>query len=171
MDALSFLETTAEISVAFTGFISVFFILARRTGSFHPVIAISIRIILIAGISCPFYAALPLILLDAGLAESLVWRVSGGVVLALAILINLYLFRRRDIYAPKVDRTTLFTAYSLNAITFVLPIANVIGFPFEPSSAAHLATIWSILGIASVNFVGLVLYMLGRPERPDGHDD
>lgn len=170
MDALSFLGTTAETSVAFTGFISVFFILARRTGSFHPVIAISVRIILIAGISCPFYSALPLILLDAGVAESLVWRVSSGVVLAMATVINLYLFRRRNIYAPNVDRTTLFTAYSLNAITIVLPVANVIGFPFKPNSAAHLATIWSILGIASVNFVGLVLYMISRPDKADGNN-
>ena len=166
MDPFSFLETTAEIAIAFTGFISVFFILARRTGSFHPRIAMSIRVILIAGITCPFLAALPLILADANVELTTVWRVSSGAVLALGIAVNLYLFRYRRQFAGAGTGRLMF-AQLLNFFSLVLPLANVVGFPFDPNSAAHLASIWLILGIASINFSGLVLFILSRPDKTD----
>ncbi len=164
MDTYSFLETTAEISIAFTGFISIFFVLARQTGSFHPLTALSIRIILTAGISCPFLAALPLVLSDTPLNETTVWRISSGAVLALGVFINLYLFRHRQVFL-RADRTSVGIAFTLNLASLILPTLNVIGVPFEPNSAAHLASIWSILGIGSINFVGLVLFVLNQPDR------
>ena len=163
MDAYSFLETTAEISIAFVGFISIFFVLARQSGSFHPLTALSIRIILTAGISCPFLAALPLILSGTHLDETVVWRISSGAVLALGLFINIYLFKRRSTFL-KADKASVSLAFALNLASLILPVLNVIGFPYEPNSTAHIASIWSILGIGSINFVGLVLFVLNKPD-------
>ncbi|MEM7097971.1 MAG: hypothetical protein AAF541_06905 [Pseudomonadota bacterium] len=163
MDEFSFLETTAEIAIAFTGFISVFFILARQTGSFHPRIAMSIRVVLIAGITCPFLSALPLILVDLEVEPTAVWRISSGATLALGLTMSTYLFKNRNRFAGAPAIQLIF-ANVLNFFSLILPLANVIGFPSEPNSALHLASIWLILGIASINFVGLVLFILNKPD-------
>ena len=59
MDEFSFLETTAEISIAFAGFVSIFLVLARRDGSFSPDYALTIRSILMPASSVSVLPQLP----------------------------------------------------------------------------------------------------------------
>jgi hypothetical protein len=50
----SFLETTAEVSVAFAGFIGIFLVLATREGRFPPADAWPIRLIVICSVAPVF---------------------------------------------------------------------------------------------------------------------
>jgi hypothetical protein len=74
----SILETTAEVSVAFAGFISIFLVLASRDGRFPLRDAFSIRVIVVSGVSPVFYAILPLLLHSLGVSEPAVWMASSG---------------------------------------------------------------------------------------------
>ncbi len=77
MDESSLLETTAEISVAFAGFIGIFLALAARDGRFPPAESFQIRLIVICSIAPVFLGVLPLLLDLLGWP----WEPSGGLYL------------------------------------------------------------------------------------------
>ena len=62
MTESSFLETTADVAVAFAGFIGVFLVLARRDGRFSADDSLTIRVIVASSVEPVFYSALPLVL-------------------------------------------------------------------------------------------------------------
>ena len=80
MDESSLLETTAEVSVAFAGFIGIFLVLATRDGRFPPADALSIRLIVICSVAPVFYAAVPLVLSSLGVSGPMLWRISSGAI-------------------------------------------------------------------------------------------
>ena len=95
MDVFSFLETTAEISITFAGFTSLFFVLARRDGSLAPEIAVLIRFILLGSIISLFLAALPLIVSGLGVMGATLWRASSGSTLAAGVGMGLFAASQR----------------------------------------------------------------------------
>ena len=160
MDALTFLGTTAEIAATFAGFISIFVALARRDGSFEPTVAFLIRLVLIGSVLSLFFAALPLILASSSVPEPLLWRLSSGGMLAAGVGVTAYVVRHRVL----IQRTVLVPiAYALNGMAFLGLAANAVAWPIPSSGGIHLASVWLILGIASVNFVDLVFHHLLAP--------
>ncbi len=161
MDVFSFLETTAEISITFAGFISVFLVLARRDGSFEAGVALSIRLVLISSVGCLFFAALPLILAGLSLSGPVLWRGSSATCLLAGIGVTTYVFRRRHL----VQRTVLSPiAVLLNGVVVLALAANVAGWPAPPNGGLYLASAWLILGVGVINFIDLVFHrVLGSP--------
>lgn len=155
MDESSLLETTAEVSVAFTGFIGIFLVLAARDGRFAAVDAFVIRLIVVCSIAPVFFAVLPLVLYALGLAGATLWRVSSAAVgVSWAVIIAYMLGRLRDL-EPGEGRSLNY-GFVLGIAVLVSCVGNIVGWPWEPAGGPYLVTIWSTVGIAGGNFVELL---------------
>jgi hypothetical protein len=155
MDESSLLETTAEVAVAFTGFIGIFLVLATRESRFLPGESWSIRLIVVCSVAPAFFAVLPLILFSLGLAGANLWRVCSGVILASGLLAAPYMTRRlRELPAEEGRALNLMFWFALLAL--FAAIVNLFGWPVPPSGGLYLVVIWSIIVVAAGNFVGLI---------------
>jgi hypothetical protein len=160
LDSFSFLETTAEISITFAGFISIFLVLARRDGSFEPGVAVLIRLVLISSIGCLFFAALPLVLAGLSISGPVLWRLSSATCLLVGVGVSIYVVRSRHHFQPSA---LVPVGYSLNAAVFLALIANLAGWPAAPNGGVYLAAVWLILAIGAVNFIDLVFHRVLEP--------
>ncbi len=159
VDESSLLETTAEVSVAFTGFISIFLALAIRDGRFSPVDSFTIRLIVICSVAPVFYAVLPLVLNALGLSGATLWRLSSIMIGLAGVAITLYLMRQLSSLAPGEGRKLNY-GFALGIIASLSCFANALGWPYEPTGGLYLLTVWSIVGIAGGNFVELLFHRL-----------
>ena len=151
----SYLEMTAEVAVAFTGFISIFLVLATREGRFRAVEAWGIRLIVGCSVASAFLSALPLVLHALGLSGPTLWRVSSGAILLFAAASGPYMVRRfREL--PPGEGRSLNLMFWLAVLALLSAFGNTLGWPWTPSGGPHLVAIWSIIGVAAGNFVGLV---------------
>ncbi len=164
LDPFSFLETTTEVSVAVTGFLALFLVLARRDGSFEPFVALGIRVVLLSSVASLLYAATPLLLAGLGLEGERLWRIAAvvpllsGVVLTVAVR---RISRRLPGFQPP---TYVQVARLMNGAAILLFVFNLLGWPWSPYAGVHLLGVWLVLGLSAVNFVGLVLQrVLGDP--------
>ncbi len=159
MEETSLLETTAEISVAFTGFIGIFLVLAARNGRFQPLEAFAIRLIVICSITPVFLAFLPLILSSLGISGTMLWRVSS-IIAGLALVTSVsYMIRQLRSLEHGEGRDVNY-GFVLGLLTVVSCTLNAIGWPISPSGGLYLVTVWSIIGIAGGNFVELLFKKL-----------
>lgn len=159
MDESSLLELTAEVSIAITGFISIFLVLAARDGRLLPVDAFTIRIIVICSFGPVFYAVLPLILNSFGLSGAVLWRSSSSAIGVAAIVIVVYMARQLRFLEPGEGRK-LNHGFALGVVAFLSCFANAAGWPWEPNGGLYLITVWSIVGISAGNFVDLLFTKL-----------
>ena len=155
MDESSFLETTAEVSVAFTGFIGIFLALATRDGRFRPAEGWSIRLIVGCSVAPAFYSVVPLLLRALRLSGAPLWRVSSAVILSSVLAGGPYLVRRLRELPPGEGRS-LNLMFWLSVLALLTCSVNVLGWPWSPSGGLYLVTVWSIIGVAAGNFVGLI---------------
>jgi len=157
LDPFSFLETTAEISIAFAGFVSIFLVLARRDGSFEPDYALTIQSILMTSIGCLCFSAVPLVLSALGVAGSALWRFPSSALFLMFSGISFYMaVNRRKL--PPTHHGTVFAriAWLLAALILTTLAANVAGWPRSPNGGVYLLSLWLVLGISSINFLDLV---------------
>jgi hypothetical protein len=164
MDISSSLETTAEISITFAGFVSLFMILARRDGSLASEVAVLIRFILLGSILSLFLAFLPLVAGGIGFAEAAIWRTTSSLGLIGGIGMTFFaVSQRRGLDVPQV---TVFVriAWVIGPLGLLVFLGNTVGWPLPPNGGVHLAGIWLILAMASVNLVDLVFrFALRQP--------
>jgi len=156
VNIFSSLETTAEISVTFAGFISIFLVLARRDGSLASEVAVLIRFILLGSISSLFLAVLPLVANGIGLTGTPLWRTVS--VLGLAAGLGMASFAASQRRGLRDREVTVFVliAWVLAPVSGLTFLSNTIGWPLSPNGGTYLAGIWLTLAIASVNLVDLV---------------
>jgi hypothetical protein len=159
LDASSLLETTAEVSVAFTGFIGIFLVLAARDGRFPPGDSFQIRLIVICSIAPVFFAVLPLVLNALGLSEPMLWRVSSSTIALSGVAIVAYMVRTMRSLSPGEGRSLNY-GFLLGLVASLSCIANAFGWPWAPTAGLYLLTVWSIVGIAGGNFVELLFRKL-----------
>jgi hypothetical protein len=153
VDESSLLETTAEVSVAFAGFIGIFLVLAARDGRFQPGDAFSIRLIVICSVAPVFYAVLPLVLNFLGLTGAMLWRTSSSTIGVAGVAIGAYLVRQ----LPSTgEGRSLNYGFLLGVVAFLSCLANAFGWPWPPNGGLYLLTVWSIVGIAGGNFLQLL---------------
>ena len=155
----SLLELTAEVSIAITGFISIFLALAARDGRLLPVDAFTIRLIVICSFGPVFYAVLPLILNSLGLSGPSLWRSSSSAVVLAGMVIAVYMARQLRFLEPGEGRR-INHGFVLGVVAYFSCLANAIGWPWEPSAGLYLVTVWSIVGISAGNFIDLLFNKL-----------
>jgi len=160
VDESSLLETTAEVAVAFAGFIGVVLVLASRDGRFPVRDSLQIRVILVAGVTPIFYAVLPLLLYYLAVPIGIIWRASSGAAGLAGLAITAFLIPQL-LAAPPAERPPLtspnsLTGWALTALALVCHFANAAGWPWTPSGGLYLLGVWSVLALAGTNFVALV---------------
>jgi hypothetical protein len=155
VDESSLLELTAEVSIAITGFISIFLALAARDGRLLPVDTFTIRLIVICSFGPVFYAALPLVLNALGLSGAVLWRISSTAVGLAGIVIAVYMARQLRFLEPGEGRKLNY-GFVLGIAAYASCLANAVGWPWEPSGGLYLVTVWSIVGISAGNFIDLL---------------
>lgn len=155
MAEASLLETTAEVAVAFTGFIGIFLILAARDGRFPDADAFIIRLIVVCSIGPVFFAVLPLILDALGVPGPSLWRASSGIVGVAGAAVVVYLVRQVRSLDSGAGRNLNY-GFVLWLVATVSCALNIVGWPWAPSGGVYVVTVWSIVGIAGGNFVELL---------------
>jgi hypothetical protein len=157
---LSPFETTAEISIAFAGFISIFLVLAARDGRFSLRDTISIRTIVAASVASVFYAVLPVVLYSLGIDGQTLWRISSGVVaLASAGTWASMSYQVRTLPAavrPSLVGFVQLASNSLGVVSSLSLLANALAWPWAPSGGVHLMAVWMVIGVAAIHFVVLI---------------
>ena len=155
VDESSLLELTAEVSVAITGFISIFLALAARDGRFLPVDAFTIRLIVICSIAPVFYAVLPLLLNTLGLTAEALWRSSSIAIGLAGIALMIYMLGQLRLLEPGEGRKLNY-GFLLSFVACLSCLSNALGWPWAPSGGLYLITLWSIVAVAVGNFVDLL---------------
>lgn len=160
MTESSLLETTAEVAVAFTGFIGIFLVLAARDGRFPASDAIVIRSIVINSIGPVFYSALPLLLHTLGVSGATLWRISS-VTAGLCTVAGAAFIILQIQNVPVTERDPFLGVESLvsnafAALMFLCHLGNAIAWPWVPSGGVYLLAVWSAVAIGGTSFVGLI---------------
>ena len=156
MNVFSSLETTAEISVTFAGFISIFLVLARRDGSLDSELAVLIRFILLGSIAGLFLAVLPLVAGGVGLIGTSLWRTASVVGLAAGLGMGFFAASQRRGLSDLEVTVFVRIAWSLAFLSGLTYLANIVGWPLSPNGSTYLTGIWLGLAIVSINLVDLV---------------
>ena len=156
----SLLETTAEVAVAFAGFIGIFLVLATRDGRFPEGDALAIRVIVAASVGPVFYSALPLLLHALGSSGPSLWRISSSAVLLISASGTAYIVRLRN-SVPKEERFSPHSlqniaSWSFTALVLLCHLENALGWPWAPSGGVYLLGIWAALAIAGTSFIDLI---------------
>jgi hypothetical protein len=159
VDESSLLGTTAEVSVAFAGFIGIFLVLAARDGRFPPSDSFQIRLIVICSIAPVFFAALPLVLNSLGLSGAMLWRISSCTIGLAGVAITAYMVRQLRSLAPGEGRSLNY-GFLLGLVASLSCLVNALGWPWAPTGGLYLLTVWMIVGIAGGNFVELLFRKL-----------
>ena len=154
MPESSTLEMTAEVSVAFAGFIGIFLALATRDGRFPPAESFTIRTIVISSVSPVFYCAVPLVLSSLGVSAELLWRLSSGAIgLAGVALTGYMVLQLRAL--PPAERSISYE-WVLPLVAILCCLANAAAWPWPPSGGLYLVAVWLVVAVAGVNFVALI---------------
>lgn len=156
MDIFSALETTAEISVTFAGFISLFLLLARRDGSLVPEVAFLIRFILLGSLVALFFAVLPLVASGLGATGAPLWRTASSLGLAACLGMGLFAAKQRRPLSNREVTVFVRLAWLLATLNGLANLSNIAGWPLSPNGGVYLAAIWLGLAITAVNLVDLV---------------
>lgn len=155
MDESSLLETTAEVSVAFTGFIGLFLVLAARQGRFAPADAFVIRLIVVCSIGPVFLAILPLVLGGLGLLGTPLWRTSSAALLLAEAAAIAYLAGQVRSLEGREGRALNY-GFVLCLLATGSGLANLVGWPWPPNGGLYVLGVWAIVGVAGGNFVELL---------------
>ena len=160
MPESSLLETTAEVSVAFAGFIGIFLVLATRDGKVAPRDSIAVRTIVVCSVAPVFYAVAPLLLQLLGVSEATTWRASSAITGGSGILITLYIVPQLRT-VPASDRPGLFSTsnlvpWFLTVFALACHVLNAAAWPWAPSGGVYLLGVWAIVGIAGSSFAALI---------------
>lgn len=72
--------------------------------------------------------------------------------LLIGIAVTFYIVSNRS----KLPQNIVWIGHSLNILALLAIAANAVGWPVSPNPSVYLASVWLVLGIASVNFLDLV---------------
>lgn len=144
----------AALAMAFVGFTSIVVVLHQATGKplspFHVLIT---RLFTELGLTATAFAMLAPTLAICGVPETLVWRISSVIMLAVLVpWLVTYPIRRK---ATVPDQKFPLRGYVMNAIgvlTVIALIMNAIGMPIDPGPAPLAMAAIFVLSYASVSF-------------------
>ena len=160
MEESSLLETTAEVAVAFAGFIGIVLVLASREGRFPGRDSLQIRVIVAASVTPIFYAVTPLLLDHLHVATDVIWRASSGFAGLAGLAITAFLIPQMRSVAPTerppMTSVNSLTAWMLTICALLCHLLNVLAWPWPSSGGLYLLGVWLVLAVAGTNFVSLI---------------
>lgn len=159
------LETTAEVSIALTGFVGIFLVLTSRDEKFQAKDVVAIRSIVTTSISPVFYSVFPILAGSLGLSEPLLWRVSSGLVVLVStsvwasIMISI---QRWPIEERKPDSGLLaVSSWVCGFLALICHMVNLLAWPLPASAGVYLLGVWFVILIAALYFVDLIFRRVG----------
>ena len=160
MFEISYLETTASVSISIAGFVGVFLALSQRKQGYTKSEAFVIISLFMSCIPPFIYSALGIVLCSFGLAEHLLWRVASGAVVFMMSIISAYVIKKqtelpRDEFA-KFPRFQVIASWTLVTGAIVAHLLNLIAWPTPSSGAMYLLGLWSLLVVSLIMFFYLV---------------
>jgi hypothetical protein len=156
----SLLETTAQIGIAFAGFIGIFLVLASRDGRFRPGDAMGIQAVVICSVWPAFYSGLPLVLYALEVPEIPLWRIAGAIAALAHVTVCAYQLRSAH-NMPEGEKWPLASLQvagtgTLGILMLVCFGGNALAQPWVAPGGAYLLGVWSALLCAAILFVGLI---------------
>jgi hypothetical protein len=167
VDAVSTLETIAEIAVSITGFAGIVGALAgEKLGPAHPDVWFPFWAMISSGLGLLFAALFPLLPYHLGAPDPVIWA-SGSAFLTVLLACNLSFFMPRIWRAQRNGAFPRIFAISVPldasaVVIFVTQALNVLGIGLVHSAGGFLIGLYLLLLISGLNFVFL-LYVLSRP--------
>ncbi len=161
------LTPLAELFIAIAGFSGIIVALSGSSIASDPLDRFRVVALLFVALGGAFFAALPLVLNDAGVPVTRTWVLASG---TYAVYLGLYVtwLTRQRYRLPIAALNSLHPvmwifAFGGNAIAASLLFANAIGWPFETSAAFYLYSLLYGLLFSCVQFVRLLIVRPGTP--------
>ena len=155
------LLTIAEIAVALAGFASIVSVIARRAdGRSRIADAARLRMMLEVALRNAGFAVLPLPFLQLAPSDPVVWRISSGFYLVVALVYGVIRLRSQRGLNPRWFTTSV---QVLLAMTAVASLANVLGLGGASAFSLYLASLLIGLSVAGLAFLSVVVSALTDP--------
>jgi hypothetical protein len=160
----SYLYTLAQLALAFVAFSTIVVIIRHMFSAGMSEIHIMIvRLFIVDGLSVSAFALLPPLLELFGLNESIIWRMSSGIVSIYSIMhLSSYVIHRRKLNVGSLP----IRIYVNTIVILILNIflwLNVIGKPFEPNIAPYALFLTWMLAMAGIIFIQTLDLFLEKP--------
>jgi hypothetical protein len=151
----TYLYTLATLAMTFAGFCAIVIVLRQTTGKdvsgFHVVLT---RLYLESGLFSAAFCMVPPLLALCGLTETMVWRVSSAIIVAVFLCFGAtYPMRRAAIMAGPLPRTRWVPMVAASMLVVIALIGNAVGYPYRPTIGPFaVAATWT-LGCGATVFV------------------
>ena len=158
------LLTLAEVALGIAGFVAIIVVLSPRSGSLAPGFLFLTRAMILNSLGVAGLALFPWVFTATGVSDVQVWRWSSGIYVlgALFVVFPLYIHEQRSLQLNRdaeVSRT-LVAAWALAGIALFVHLANLSGWPFEPSFSAFYLGLLLALSVPAIVFIILVFKLL-----------
>ena len=162
MNALTVL---AEVFIGIAGFSGIVVALSGSSVASDPLDRFRVISLLVIALGGAIFAAVPLVLADAGVSPKLSWSVASGAFSAYLALNAAWLVRRR-FTLPQAALDSLHPLIWIivlggSTISAVALLANAIGWPFGGSYSIYLYSLLYALVVSCIQFVRLLLVRPG----------
>ena len=164
MHSTEILTLLAEVFVAFAGFTGIVAVLGQRsTGHWRSVDVVRFQSLLEASLSGLMLAVLPLLALEFGFSETVIWA-SGSAVLGIYVAsLMIRVVRKQKAlraaddpdYLPGVRLMLLI----LSAIVIITQLMNAVGYGLHHAFAGYFVGLILLLFLCSVMFVLLLRFI------------
>lgn len=168
------LNEIAQLALAVVGFSGIVVVLGQRSvGSWSKADIGRMSVMMTTAFRTLFAALFPLVLIQFGLADAIVWGWSSGIVALIGIFAIVRIARyARSIDAdehhiPWLQTTMLFLSF----ISIVINVLNAAGIVFDRSFGPYFLTLMIAFGMSCIYFVRLVQTAIAnRVAEPTGDD-
>jgi hypothetical protein len=159
------LSTLAELFIAIAGFAGIVVALSGASIATDPLDRFRVISLLVGTLGGAVFAALPLVLDDAGFPSERVWALASGALSAYLVLTLAWLIRQRLTLPPSalqslspVVWSIVLGGYSLSSLTLFV---NAAGLVAMSSSGLYLCPLLYLLMLSCLLFVRLLLIRPG----------
>ncbi len=163
MEAISWLQTLAEVAIAVAGFSAVVTAFNRDSARMAPIMADRLFTIVSISLVVALFAIVPGILQGFGLGPSEAFRVAGLASLVVQLLLFTAIvraYRSIEGSADQVWPTGVLLAYGFMILSVLASAASVVGRPAGREAACYLLSQTSMLTVAGTRLAGLTVVMV-----------
>ena len=159
------LTSIAEFAIALAGFSGIVVALGKQPGRWAPADRVRLLNVLLYAFTAGFMAYLPMGLAHAGLAGSLLWRVSSAGFLCVFLLggvfITVNLRGLPDEVRILLNPIVFWASVIFGIIVILAQLLNILGIGFQPQFTAYFLGLVLTLLVGAIQFVRI---LFARPE-------